>query len=61
MMKKKKNTVRVRYTPHHGKEAFLHEMLAQEIKKSRIDCQALSVDSHPIEGKPYTARCLLAL
>jgi hypothetical protein len=28
-------------------------MLAQEIKKSRIDCEALSVDSHPIEGKPY--------
>jgi hypothetical protein len=39
--------------PRHGKEAFLHQRQAQEIKKSRMDCQALPVDSHQIEGKTY--------
>jgi hypothetical protein len=30
-----------------------HEKLAKEMKQSKIDCEALSLGSHPIEGSHY--------
>jgi hypothetical protein len=35
------------------KKMYVHERLAEEMKQSEIDCEALPLGSHPIERRPY--------
>ena len=35
------------------KKMSAHERLAREMKQSKIECEALSLGSHPIEGSEY--------
>jgi hypothetical protein len=35
------------------KRLSAHEKLAEEIKKTQIDCEALELGSHPLERKHY--------
>jgi hypothetical protein len=35
------------------KKLSAHEKMAEEMKQSQIDCEALSLGSHPIERKHY--------
>jgi hypothetical protein len=39
--------------PVTARKMSAHERLANEMKQSKIECEALSLGSHPIEGTEY--------
>ena len=39
--------------PVTARNMSTHERLANEMKQSKIECEALSLGSHPIEGTEY--------